>query len=141
VSTSKQGKKAVGGCLAFFWLLAIILILGGAFYLVFNGTDRVIDEPPRPPPTFHRITETQDISYAGFKRITVRVLVRKDSTKASAKRVAEYIVKKKRSEIRGLKGITIWGYYEMPATSAWEAFMAEWELGKGLYFFTFRKPS
>ena len=114
------------------------LILGIFFILVTYGCGS--ESPLTPPPALKRIIETKDISYAGFKRITVRLLIDKDSTEASAKQVAEYIVEKKRSELRGLKGITIWGYYYPPGTGAWQAFMAEWKLNRGLYAFTFKEP-
>ena len=116
----------------------IALILGISAILSLSSCGS--ESPTTPPLALNRITETKDISYAGFKRITVRVLINKDSTETSAREVAEYVVKKKKSEISGLKGITIWGYYNPPGRGAWEAFYAEWQRNRGLYAFKFEEP-
>ena len=117
-------------------ITSIILLVSSIFLIAGCSSE----SPPTPPRTLIRITETKDISYAGFKRITVRVLVDKDSTSTSSRAVAEYVVEKKKSEIPGLKGITIWGYYNPSAKGAWNAFYAEWQRSKGLYTFKFEEP-
>lgn len=115
----------------------LVSMMSSSFLMAGCGSESLL----APPPTSIIITETKDISYAGFKRITVRVLISKESTEGSARQVADYIVKKKRAEISRFKGITIWGYYNPQARGAWEGFMAEWKSDEGLCFFSFREPT